>query len=236
MAPTSSSATSTKTAAVPSPTSSASRSCSSTSPIRPRGTGWSRRSGPFDIAFLNAGVSTNSGNEPGQPQGFDLESFPIVAMPDAAYRRIMSVNVDGVVFGTRAAAPGDDRRPPRRHRRHRLDGRARPDRVRPGVRPHQARRRRLRALDGGRARHAPRSRRPHQRDLPRLHRHQHPDAGPEAADRRARTRDHDARARRRCGAAGAARAGQRRAMGGLAGVDVAPYEWNPALPVPEAAT
>jgi NAD(P)-dependent dehydrogenase (short-subunit alcohol dehydrogenase family) len=62
-------------------------------------------SGPFDIAFLNAGVSTNSGNEPGQPQGFDLDGFPIVEMPDAAYRRIMSVNVDGVVFGTRALLP-----------------------------------------------------------------------------------------------------------------------------------
>ena len=62
-------------------------------------------SGPFDIAFLNAGVSTNSGNETGQPQGFDLDSFPIIAMPDAAYRRIMSVNVDGVVFGTRALLP-----------------------------------------------------------------------------------------------------------------------------------
>jgi NAD(P)-dependent dehydrogenase (short-subunit alcohol dehydrogenase family) len=62
-------------------------------------------SGPFDIAFLNAGVSTNSGNDPGQPQGFDLDAFPIVDMPDAAYRRIMSVNVDGVVFGTRALLP-----------------------------------------------------------------------------------------------------------------------------------
>jgi NAD(P)-dependent dehydrogenase (short-subunit alcohol dehydrogenase family) len=60
---------------------------------------------PFDIAFLNAGVSTNSGNEPEQPQGFDLVEFPLVAMPDAAYRRIMSVNVDGVVFGTRALLP-----------------------------------------------------------------------------------------------------------------------------------
>jgi NAD(P)-dependent dehydrogenase (short-subunit alcohol dehydrogenase family) len=62
-------------------------------------------SGPFDIAFLNAGVSTNSGNEPGQPQGFDVAEFPVVAMPDVAYRRIMSVNVDGVVFGTRALLP-----------------------------------------------------------------------------------------------------------------------------------
>jgi NAD(P)-dependent dehydrogenase (short-subunit alcohol dehydrogenase family) len=62
-------------------------------------------SGPFDIAFLNAGVSTNSANPPGQPQGFDLVEFPVVAMPDAAYRRIMSVNVDGVVFGTRALLP-----------------------------------------------------------------------------------------------------------------------------------
>jgi NAD(P)-dependent dehydrogenase (short-subunit alcohol dehydrogenase family) len=70
--------------------------------------GWDRvvaTSGPFDIAFLNAGVSTNSGNAPGQLQGFDLDSFPIVGMPDAAYRRIMSINVDGVVFGTRALLP-----------------------------------------------------------------------------------------------------------------------------------
>ena len=69
---------------------------------------WSRviaTSGPFDIAFLNAGVSTNSGNEPGQPQGFDLDSLPVIAMTDGAYRRIMSVNIDGVVFGTRALLP-----------------------------------------------------------------------------------------------------------------------------------
>jgi NAD(P)-dependent dehydrogenase (short-subunit alcohol dehydrogenase family) len=69
---------------------------------------WNRvvaTAGPFDIAFLNAGVSTNSGNERGQPQGFDLAELPVVNMPDAAYRRIMSVNVDGVVFGTRALLP-----------------------------------------------------------------------------------------------------------------------------------
>jgi NAD(P)-dependent dehydrogenase (short-subunit alcohol dehydrogenase family) len=62
-------------------------------------------SGPFDIAFLNAGVSTNSGNVPGQPQGFDLDTFPVVELSDSAYRRIMSINVDGVVFGTRALLP-----------------------------------------------------------------------------------------------------------------------------------
>ena len=173
-------------------------------------------SGPFDIAFLNAGVSTNSGNEPGQPQGFDLESFPIVAMPDAAYRRIMSVNVDGVVFGTRALLPTmmDGRRadivvtasmaglgpiafdPVYGLTKHAVVGFVRSMAGALDMRPgHDVR---------------------IERDLPGLHRHQHPDAGPEAADRRARPRDHDARARRRCGAAGAARAGQRRAMGDLA--------------------
>ncbi|HEX6656662.1 MAG TPA: SDR family NAD(P)-dependent oxidoreductase [Ilumatobacter sp.] len=71
-------------------------------------TAWDRvvtASGPFDIAFLNAGVSTNSGNAAGEPQGFDLDTFPVVEMADSAYRRIMSINVDGVVFGTRALLP-----------------------------------------------------------------------------------------------------------------------------------
>jgi NAD(P)-dependent dehydrogenase (short-subunit alcohol dehydrogenase family) len=55
--------------------------------------------GPFDIAFLNAGISTNHGLPP-------EHGLPVVEMTDQAYRRIMSVNVDGVVYGTRAVLPG----------------------------------------------------------------------------------------------------------------------------------
>jgi NAD(P)-dependent dehydrogenase (short-subunit alcohol dehydrogenase family) len=54
--------------------------------------------GPFDIAFLNAGIATNQGLPPGDGRS-------ITALTDAAYRRIMSINVDGVVFGTRAVLP-----------------------------------------------------------------------------------------------------------------------------------
>lgn len=55
--------------------------------------------GPFDIAFLNAGISTNQGLPP-------VDGNPLVALTDAAYRRIMSINLDGVVFGMRAVLPG----------------------------------------------------------------------------------------------------------------------------------
>lgn len=55
--------------------------------------------GPFDIAFLNAGISTRQGLPP-------VEGNPLVALTDAAYRRIMAVNLDGVVFGMRAVLPG----------------------------------------------------------------------------------------------------------------------------------
>ena len=54
--------------------------------------------GPFDIAFLNAGIATNQGLPPGDGRS-------ITSLTDAAYRRIMSINVDGVVFGTRAVLP-----------------------------------------------------------------------------------------------------------------------------------
>jgi NAD(P)-dependent dehydrogenase (short-subunit alcohol dehydrogenase family) len=47
--------------------------------------------GGVDIAFLNAGITT----------GEDRISH----LTDEAYRRIMAVNVDGVVFGVRALAP-----------------------------------------------------------------------------------------------------------------------------------
>jgi NAD(P)-dependent dehydrogenase (short-subunit alcohol dehydrogenase family) len=54
--------------------------------------------GPFDIAFLNAGISTNQGLAP-------TEGDPMSKLTDDAYRRIMSINLDGVVFGARAVLP-----------------------------------------------------------------------------------------------------------------------------------
>lgn len=54
--------------------------------------------GPFDIAFLNAGISTGA--------GLPLDHAPLAGLDDEVYRRVMSVNVDGVVFGTRAVLPG----------------------------------------------------------------------------------------------------------------------------------
>lgn len=50
--------------------------------------------GPFDIAILNAGIATN--------QLRPDESLPVLGLDDERYRRIMSVNVDGVVLGARA--------------------------------------------------------------------------------------------------------------------------------------
>jgi len=50
-----------------------------------------RRLGGLDIAYLNAGVTTGEQD--------------IVKLTDEQYRRILSVNVDGIVFGTRAVVP-----------------------------------------------------------------------------------------------------------------------------------
>ena len=50
-----------------------------------------RRLGGLDAAYLNAGVTTGEED--------------ITKVTDEQYRRIMSVNVDGVVFGTRALVP-----------------------------------------------------------------------------------------------------------------------------------
>ena len=55
--------------------------------------------GPFDVAFLNAGISTNQGLTP-------IEGNPVELLTDEAYRRIMSINLDGVVYGMRAVIPG----------------------------------------------------------------------------------------------------------------------------------
>ena len=51
---------------------------------------WRVLEGPFDAAFLNAGVTT------GEPD--------VAALGDEQYRRIMRVNVDGVVLGVRELA------------------------------------------------------------------------------------------------------------------------------------
>ena len=51
---------------------------------------WRALEGPFDAAFLNAGVTT------GEPD--------VAALGDEQYRRIMQVNVDGVVLGVRELA------------------------------------------------------------------------------------------------------------------------------------
>jgi NAD(P)-dependent dehydrogenase (short-subunit alcohol dehydrogenase family) len=53
--------------------------------------------GPFDIGFLNAGIATAETRPPG--------SLPVLSLTDDTYRRAMSINVDGVVFGTRALLP-----------------------------------------------------------------------------------------------------------------------------------
>ena len=50
-----------------------------------------RRLGGIDIAYLNAGVTTGEED--------------ITKLTDEQYRRILSVNVDGIVFGTRAVVP-----------------------------------------------------------------------------------------------------------------------------------
>lgn len=56
--------------------------------------------GGLHLAYLNAGVTTLR-SEPG-----DLVApFDITAVSDAAYRRIMGANVDGVILGMRACAP-----------------------------------------------------------------------------------------------------------------------------------
>jgi NAD(P)-dependent dehydrogenase (short-subunit alcohol dehydrogenase family) len=55
-----------------------------------------RELGGIDIAYLNAGIAIGH---------VDLET-----LPDELYRRIMRVNVDGVVYGVRAAIPALERR------------------------------------------------------------------------------------------------------------------------------
>jgi len=55
--------------------------------------------GSLDIAYMNAGITTfmRGEREPGA-------AFDIAELPDDLYRRILGINVDGVVFGVREAA------------------------------------------------------------------------------------------------------------------------------------
>lgn len=55
-----------------------------------------RQLGGLDIACLNAGVVTGEGD--------------LAALTDEQYRRVVGVNLDGVVFGMRAAIPALERR------------------------------------------------------------------------------------------------------------------------------
>ena len=55
--------------------------------------------GRLDVAHLNAGVMTRVGGASAPGDG------SIDQLTDDAYRRIMSVNVDGVVYGARAVVP-----------------------------------------------------------------------------------------------------------------------------------
>ena len=63
------------------------------------------RHGGLDLAYLNAGVTTY----PATGEEF-IASFEIAELPDESYRRIMGANVDGVVFGARAAVPAIEAR------------------------------------------------------------------------------------------------------------------------------
>lgn len=57
--------------------------------------------GGLDLLHLNAGAATYAPGSSADPSA----AFELTAMSDDAYRRIMSTNVDGVVFGVRAAIP-----------------------------------------------------------------------------------------------------------------------------------
>jgi NAD(P)-dependent dehydrogenase (short-subunit alcohol dehydrogenase family) len=60
--------------------------------------------GAIEIAHLNAGVMTLAPNA-----DFDA-AMNLAAIPDAAYRRIVAVNVDGVFLGIRAVVPEMEKR------------------------------------------------------------------------------------------------------------------------------
>ena len=55
---------------------------------------------PFDIVCLNAGVSTYQ-----HVVGGEIQNHPFERLTDELYRRIMDINVNGVVYGARAVIP-----------------------------------------------------------------------------------------------------------------------------------
>ena len=55
------------------------------------------RHGGLDLAYLNAGIMTLPATERG------IKRVDVAALPLENYRRVMAVNVDGVVFGIRAS-------------------------------------------------------------------------------------------------------------------------------------
>lgn len=59
----------------------------------------------IDLGVLNAGVTTKMTNGANPPNELDALAVPLADLTDADYRRIMGVNVDGVLFGIRALAP-----------------------------------------------------------------------------------------------------------------------------------
>jgi NAD(P)-dependent dehydrogenase (short-subunit alcohol dehydrogenase family) len=63
----------------------------------------------LDIAFLNAGIPTYPARREVTPGESVMQSFDIATLPDDAYRGILAVNVDGVVFGARAVVPAMER-------------------------------------------------------------------------------------------------------------------------------
>jgi NAD(P)-dependent dehydrogenase (short-subunit alcohol dehydrogenase family) len=60
--------------------------------------------GPVEIAHLNAGVMTFP------PHADAALASDLARIPESVYRRIVGVNVDGVVLGLRALLPGMSRR------------------------------------------------------------------------------------------------------------------------------
>ncbi|MGE4609675.1 MAG: SDR family oxidoreductase [Myxococcota bacterium] len=66
--------------------------------------------GGLDIAYLNAGLSTYPAPEDTELGENIMQPFDIATLPDDAYRRILGVNVDGVVFGARAVVGAMERR------------------------------------------------------------------------------------------------------------------------------
>ena len=65
-----------------------------------------RSFGGLDCAHLNAGISIHSADREPEPSDSPfLPAFDLAEMLDGDYRRLFSVNVDGVILGARAVLP-----------------------------------------------------------------------------------------------------------------------------------